>query len=268
MGIVRDLPILVVGICVGGGIAWGFLGSSAPSAPMPVPQAQPLICDQSDLKQMKERVAQLESELASTKRVESVTSGAPDAAAVTSSQEDTLSWKISAIEKFVPLSDEQRDRIREKYTKEREGDSESAESLDDILGAESATFYRERVQAAFKKVQDEEVDREVVWLSRKLSLTQEQEASVRTILANVEADVSKGETHGQSGATPQERVREMIAQNRRRAELRNEQLKGVLTPEQFEAYLQAEAESSASDVEIFHDPTGGAATPSSDAESR
>lgn len=255
---VRGLPILLAGMCIGSGIAWGIFASSSPIAPLPGPQAQPLVCDQSDLKRMQERIAQLESELASAKTLAHSTIATPQGAVAEPQADEALSWKISAIEKFVPLSEDQKERLQEKYTKERAGEGEGAESLDDILGAESAAFYRERVQAAFKKVQDEEVEREVVWLSRSLSLSQEQEGSVRTILANVEAEVTKGQTHGQSGATPQERVREMISQNRRRSELRNEQLKRVLTPEQFQAYLQAEAESSASDVEIFHDPGAAA----------
>ncbi len=258
---VRGLPILLAGICIGSGIAWAIFASSSPTAPVPVPQAEPLVCDQSDLKRMQERVAQLESELASAKTRAHSTIVTPEVAAAEPQFDEALNWKISAIEKFVPLSDEQKERLREKYTKERAGEGEGAESLDDILGTEGASFYRERVQSAFKKVQDEEVEREVVWLSRTLSLSKEQEGSVRTILANVEAEVSKGGAHAQSGATPQERVREMIAQNRRRSDLRSEQLRRVLTPEQFQAYLQAEAESSASDVEIFHDPGVPAGTP-------
>lgn len=189
---VKGLPILLAGICIGSGIAWAIFAASSPTAPVPVPQAQPLVCDQSDLKRMQERVAQLESELASAKTRAHVTVAPPQVAAAEPQTDESLSWRISAIEKFVPLSDEQKERLREKYTKERAGEGEGAESLEDILGAESAAFYRERVQAAFKKVQDEEVEREVVWLSRTLSLSKEQEGSVRTILANVEAEVSKG----------------------------------------------------------------------------
>ena len=44
--------------------------------------------------------------------------------------------------------------------------------------------------------------------------------------------------------------------NRRRSELRNEQLKAALTPEQYEAYLRSQADSAASDIEVFHDPGG------------
>lgn len=259
---VRALPILMAGMCIGAGVAWSMLAVPSATPPVATPQAQQLVCDQSDLKRMRERVTQLESELAAAKSGQSVAVPPQESAAAQPEAEEALTWKISAIEKFVPLSDGQKDRLREKYKKERAGDGDTAESLDDILGPESAAFYQERVQAAFKKVQDEEVAREVVWLSRTLSLSEDQEGSVRAILANVEAEVTKGRTHGQSGNSPQERVREMIAQNRRRSELRTQQLKKVLTPEQFQAYLRAEAESSASDVEIFHDPGAAAAPPS------
>ena len=47
-----------------------------------------------------------------------------------------------------------------------------------------------------------------------------------------------------------------VLKNRRLSELRNEQLKAALTPEQYEAYLRSQAESAASDIEVFHDPGG------------
>ena len=234
---VKAIPYLLVGAGLGAGIMWGLRGSSAPTVSMPIPQAKPLQCDESELTQARGRISQLETELATLRNAPSPTiapSGAPSEAPSTERSDDTLSWRVSAVEKFVPLNDEQKARLREKYAKEKRG--EEAESLDDIVGEESATYYRQQVQAAFKRVQDEEVDRDVVWLSRKLSLSQEQEASVRSIFQNVEAEVSTGKIHGSSGATPQERVRVMIA---------------------------SEAESAAADVEVFHDPGAAATTPTS-----
>lgn len=255
---VRSIPYLLAGIGVGAGIMWGLRGTPAPSAPIPVPPPTKLQCDDSELKKAQERVTQLEAELASVRNAPGPTA-LPALEPTTEESDDTLSWRVSAVEKFVPLNEEQKERLREKYAKEKRG--EDAESLDEIVGEEGAKYYREQVQAAFKRVQDEEVDRDVVWLSRKLSLSQEQEASVRGILTSVEAEVSKGRSHVSSGSTPQERVRAMIAENRQRSELRNEQLKKVLTPDQFQAYLASEAESAAADVEVFHDPGASPVTP-------
>jgi hypothetical protein len=234
--------------------------------------ATPLVCDGDELVRLKQRVAQLEGE-----RTRDGATGAsladPHAAAVTTEERtpetsggsnDALSWKISSIEKFVPLTSEQRERLREKYEREAtaraNGDEAETESLDDILGAENATYYREQVSAAFKRVQNEEVERESVWLSRKLGLTSEQESSMRQLFERIESEIGGTHDTGNAGSNPQDRVRAMIAANRRRSELRNAELSRILSPEQLQAYAQIEAESSASDVEVFHDAGGGVAT--------
>ena len=260
----KAIPSLLVGVVIGGGLMWGVYGTLSRSQPLPAPQAEVLTCDTSELKLARQKIAELTSELVLAKSAAVPTSGSPEQS---SSQhpaqidaDESLKWKVSAIEKFVPLTEEQRERLRDTYAQEKQGEEE-AETLDDILGSESAKYYREQVQAAFKRVQDEEVEREVVWLSRKLSLSAEQEASVKTILSNVEDEVRKDGSHASSSSTPQDRVKNMITENRRRTVLRNEQLKQVLTPDQFRSYLQSEAESSSADVEVFHDAGGAEASP-------
>jgi predicted ATPase len=181
--------------------------------------------------------------------------------------QDASSWRITAIEKFVPLTAEQKDRLRDKYERESaakaSGEETQTESLEEVLGAENATYYREQVNAAFKRVQNEEVERESVWLSRKLELSPEQENSVRQVFERVESEISQSHDRGQSGLSPQEQLRAMIAQNRQRSQLRNSELSRILTPEQLRTYAQLEAESSASDVEVFHDPGGAQPIPGS-----
>jgi len=158
-----------------------------------------------------------------------------------------VAWRISAIEKFVPLTDEQRRRLQERFS------NDSGESLEEILGEENARFYRQQVDAAFKKAQEEEVDREVVWLSRQLALAPAQEREVQEIFRSIEAELDNdSEPPAASRRTPEERVKAMIAENKRRSELRAEKLKGVLSDDQYQVFIRSEAESSASDVEVFH----------------
>jgi hypothetical protein len=57
--------------------------------------------------------------------------------------------------------------------------------------------------------------------------------------------------HG-AGGTPQKRVLCMIAEKKRRLQLRSEQMRAILSPEQYQAYMQVNSESSASDMEVFH----------------
>jgi regulator of replication initiation timing len=77
---------------------------------------------------------------------------------------------------------------------------------------------------------------------------------MRSVFEVVEREIDQdGEEGGkQEARTPQERVKAMVEENRKRTELRNEQLKPVLSPEQYEAYLRTQAESPAADVELFH----------------
>jgi hypothetical protein len=46
----------------------------------------------------------------------------------------------------------------------------------------------------------------------------------------------------------------MIEENRQRGELRSQELRNILSPEQYQAYLKTQTESAAADVEVFHDP--------------
>jgi hypothetical protein len=197
--------------------------------------------------------------------------GAQEGAATGPSQ-DAVAWRISAIEKFVPLSPEQKNSLRDKYEREAtakaNGEEVESDSLEDIIGSENAAYYRDQVQAAFRRVQNEEIERESVWLTRKLGLSPEQESAVRQIFERVESEVGQSGAQGHSNGGPQDRVRALIAENRRRSELRKDELSRVLTPEQARTYAQLEAESSASDVEVFHDPGPSEATPNASAESR
>ena len=121
------------------------------------------------------------------------------------------------------------------------GDEAGAESLEEILGQENADYYRQQVKSAFQRVQDQETEKEVVWMARQLSLSADQERAVRGIYAGVEHQVRQEFGAQQHGGTPrsaQERVKLMILESRRRTELRNTQMKAVLSPEQYEAFLK------------------------------
>jgi len=276
------LPFILVGGVLGWGIAW-VIGtpSGRDQTPRIAPPAVSLACDTNELTQARERVARLESELRRNQKTQGEeppkdTAGRevlsdPSAQLPESPDQETqdaaeaIRWRISAIEKFVPLSEAQRERLREKYDREgaatESGEDASTESLEQILGEEGAAYYRGQVQAAFKRVRDEEVDREVVWLSRKLALSAEQERGLQGVLARVEEQLSGERSHSEASRSPGERVKAMIADNRQRNELRNQELRGILTPDQYQAYLRMEAESAASDVEIFHEAPSASTTP-------
>ena len=163
-------------------------------------------------------------------------------------------WRISAIEKFVPLSDEQRERLKAKFI--LKSDDPQAETLEQILGEDNARYYRNQVQSAFKRMEQQELDKEIVWVSRRLNLSDAQENSLRETFQRIEDQLSLESNGAEArGGTPQDRVQRMVEENKKRQSNRSEQLMGMLSAEQYKAYLKNQAESTESDMEVFHDPT-------------
>ena len=166
-----------------------------------------------------------------------------------------IEWRVSAIEKFVPLTEDQKDRLMAKFKAEStDPDSSIAkEELDSIIGEESARVYRDAVRQAFVNARNEEIEKEVLLLSRKLALTPEQESGVRTVYQSVEQEAA-AEHEEQGNLTGEERLQKMIARNQERSKRLSELLKPLLTPEQYTAYAQYQSDSPDSDLEVFHSP--------------
>ena len=263
--------VFTAGLLVGAVAVWATSDVPSQDAPQQMVPAVPISCD-AEVGTLRERVSELELQMRDSLRTplpeprqveEEVTGSTGGELLAGNPQEEArireaTTWRISAIEKFVPLTQQQKDRLSEKFLKEAGSDStdESSESLEDILGAESAAYYREQVKSAFQRVQDQETEKEVVWLSRQLSLTAQQEQSIRDIYQRVEQQVDQeigAGAHDQTSKSPQDRVKRMIQENRRRDELRNSMVKEVLTAEQYQNYIRSQAESSSSDIEVFHD---------------
>ena len=267
---VRSLIALIAGFCVGALSLWLATRSPRPEDvgfSTPVPS---LVRCEEELKMRDAELAQLKSNLVAPPQVVPQTEvAASDNVLPTDDpqrREQANSWRISAIERFIPLSDEQRTRLQAKFTEDRraqdEGRESNAESLDDIVGEDEARGYREQVNAAFQRVRDEELEKNSLWMARKLGLSAEQEQRMRSVFEEVEQAVEAEypPTQVGSGETAQTRVLRMIAENKRRVELRANRLRQVLAPDQYEAYMRAESESSASDMAVFHGDGAGGAT--------
>lgn len=265
--------IFVAGAALGVAVASLGRGGGSVEAPPETPPAVPLSCE-STAEPLRDRVRELEKQVqagrdsALAARQDPAMAAEPggvqevpaEATADEARLEEATKWRVSAIEKFVPLTEDQKRRLSEKFVEEgRSSDGEAdTESLEDILGEESASYYRQQVKSAFQRVQDEETEKEVVWVSRQLSLSPAQERGVRDVYVRVEQQVRReqqqGAQHGETPKSPQDRVKQMVRESRLRNELRSSMLKDVLTPEQYEAYMRSESESAASEMEVFHDP--------------
>ena len=164
--------------------------------------------------------------------------------------------KISNIEKFVPLTDDTRTRLERKFETEVTDRSATTETLEDILGAEQANFYRAEVKKTFLKVRDEEVEKEVLLLGRNLALSSDQQRMLRDTYIGVEQQLDAlygdPEARYRFKGTMEERMKRMVEASRYRRDQLASALKGILTAEQYEAYLK-EAESSAEgDFTVWH----------------
>ena len=71
-------------------------------------------------------------------------------------------------------------------------------------------------------------------------------------MAKIESFSSMELPESVQALTPEERVKAMITENKRREELRQARLKTILSPDQFAAYSRINAESTKSDIEVFH----------------
>lgn len=248
-------------------------GAPTPAAYLLTPAVNDLVGCPAELKLVKRQVEEAREECsrrdgaADKKPVDPSTvyynrDGVPAERDPVGDPERSISWRISSIEKFVPLSDEQRQRLLEKFRLDRtarlEGRSEGdGEALEDIIGAEAAGLYREQVRGAFERGRLEQLERDGLWLARKLSLTQDDERKVQGVLSEVERQLDREFSPMIDGASvgevdPGAKVGRMMEQNKRRLALRAEGLKGVLSPEQYQGYLLVESQSSGADMEIFH----------------
>jgi hypothetical protein len=257
----------LLGLAAGAGLMVGMRRFPAPSeGVIATPAPVSLECD-GRLAEARRRITELEGTVTAvvkqpeetphmqTSRDEDVQTGPTD-----EERKEIVSWRVSAVEKFVPLTEDQKNRLSSKFEEEQRaraaGEEPQGESLEEILGEENAGFYREQVKAAFQRMEHEENEREVVWLARQLNLSDAQEQAVTSVFRSVEESIDRefGTLQHGAASSPQDRVKRMIAENKRRAQLRSEQMRAVLSPEQYQQYLRSEAESSAADVEVFHDP--------------
>lgn len=170
--------------------------------------------------------------------------------------------RVSSIGKIVNLNPQQRERLQTKYTQEalarRRGEKADTESLEEIIGEADSRFYKQQLENAYKKAQDQELERDLYYMSRRLSFNQLQENSVRDALSQVENAVQERfqseHSSPQYASDPSYRVRLMMQENQFRSEWLAGKLKEILNPDQFQAYMQEEAESTGAELNMWHAP--------------
>lgn len=157
--------------------------------------------------------------------------------------------KIASIEEFVPLSDDQKIRLRKVLEIQRKNNAESGnkqesnETVEDIIGEENLEFFIENRGQAFQSADEEDLEKEVLYISKKLGLDSWQEEFFRGICQETEAAIRNGriiaEKKAQQGGPPAERsLKNIYEQAVKEEELK---IQRILSEEQYEQYLEERA---------------------------
>lgn len=152
-------------------------------------------------------------------------------------------WKISAIEKIVSLTPEEKEKLRENYNQPQ------PDQLENIIGPERAEAYKNHVKQTFSKVEEENIQREVYYLSRKLNLDAMQEGQFFGLYRDLNEEVERrleAENFKEQG------VKRMIRANQIEDQLLRERLKNVLSEQQYKEWALLQSDSSGQDLEMFH----------------
>ena len=179
-------------------------------------------------------------------------------------REFRVNARISTVEKFISLTDEQRKALAEMFDRDtpwrEEPKEDERDEFAEIVGKENAQYYRSQMKQAFEQAEAESQEKEVLYMGKRLSLSAEQEAQVTSIMKEVSstvrenmraaaaADSSSSDKGGNSGG----RIRRMIAESSMRQQLLNEQLQKIFTPEQYQLYLEQQAESTDGRFQVWH----------------
>lgn len=157
-------------------------------------------------------------------------------------------FRLARIETLVQLNAEQRERLQKKFETEELSPQATTESVENILGPELYAKYQEERKVFREKMRQERLENEIFGLTRKLSLSGEQEQQITQILTQGRAiyfppefDWDRDDRNFDRRAYMSERLqREQDRQQYNQAQLRK-----VLSDEQYNKYLQIQAESPA-----------------------
>ncbi len=171
--------------------------------------------------------------------------------------------RVKVVGKFVQLSETQREELKKLYLeqKQRRLSSSSPEMKDrlaQIIGKDNAEFFSSQRQAAFERRKSEEQLKQVLLLSRELSLNAEQEAKLTQSMKFVEKELENFDAADPAAVgvtfegSPEDKMRFYIERSQLEAELLRSQVEKFLEPNQYKKYLEIEAQSEASDMTLWH----------------
>lgn len=157
-------------------------------------------------------------------------------------------FRVGIAKRFLNLDEDASQRLGARLenlqSQNTEGDgppgSLLAKAIEEEFGQEQADFFRNQMAMSFQRNQDEEDEKDVLLLSKRIGLNAEQEETIRSIYREAASQFRF------------QNPREYFLALRNRRELITQRLKGVLSPEQLEKYSQVQSQSAEEDLQIWH----------------
>lgn len=165
--------------------------------------------------------------------------------------EEVVTWRLAAIEKLVPLTDEQREELRDKFSYRSKDPLTPQRTVDEILGKESAAIYAEAKSRARARVKSESLEKDVLYISRRLNLSQKEEENLRDVVFQVDAEIEE-QKDKDPVASPYAGFSKYLELERLRRDLLQKQLQQFLDTQKFNDYLKLQAESADVEIEMWH----------------
>jgi len=160
-----------------------------------------------------------------------------------------INTAMAQVEKVLALSNDERTALRERLTQELPRSESNANPFLEVLGPQRFEELRKKRFEFRQKVREEYIEQELFTLSRKLSLSPGQEASLQSILRDSRSTffpiVIDQEIEWRSETPSAAEAKAYFDKEFKRQEFVRQALKEVLTDEQMNKYLEVEATSSA-----------------------
>ena len=168
-----------------------------------------------------------------------------------------LDYQLSAAAQILGMTTAQQEALRatlQEAPEDGDGAPSFVDALRETMGEEEANTFIEQQRNAFERSTRRELNREVAYLAKLLTLSTEQEAQVQQTLSAVEVDLNALGANDPSPlhGSAQERLRALLERNRVRSKRLQEEFQKILTPDQFTAFMADEADSEAADLELWH----------------
>lgn len=164
---------------------------------------------------------------------------------------NTVKAKISSIAKFIPLTDDQLRRLNEKYTAELDPSNTNTEGLEAIIGKENSDFYREQRKNAFEKVLKESIEKEILFVSRKLVLDETQEQLFRQAYLDAENQIRTAREQNAANKSNISTLEKLVLEEKERSRILSENVKNFLNQQQYQEFLKYQTGSQ--DMQLWHE---------------